>query len=365
MRRPRKRRDLVTRIAVVWPKPRATRWKLGRTAPAEYPDLSDGFLHLEEYGFDVAIEDSLPWPWNPLVDHDEFYSALDPLRAARIIGRLRRYDAVVCMGDATAFVLLAARSLLKLRLPIILVDPALGGNYPRRKRLQDYVLPRADRVVVYGRVQLDYLREQYASAVKAVFLHFRADTGFYRPESHVNNGRSGYAFSIGLDGGRDFATLSAAAYRFSTTPGVDQRVVLQTTRPVSDPNGSLDIQSKPVSYTRLRDLYANASVVVVPLHDSRHPGGITTLMEAMAMARPIVVSASSGIIDYVRDGCNAIVVPPGDADAMSRAMAKLVRSPEEAHRLGRNGRQFVAEHCDNRVYARQLAAVIGDVIAGR
>ena len=195
------------RIAVVWPKPREARWKLGRTSPAEYPDLSDGFLYLEEQGFEVAIEESLPWPINPLLKLHEFYSGLDPVRAARIMTRLHRYDAVICMGDATAFVLVALRNLVRSRLPIVLIDPALAPGYPRRKRLQDYVLPRIDRVVVYGRIQLDYLRQEYGSAVKAVFLHFRADTEFYQPQPCTDVDRP-YIFSIGLDGARDFGKPS-------------------------------------------------------------------------------------------------------------------------------------------------------------
>jgi glycosyltransferase involved in cell wall biosynthesis len=353
------------RVAIVWPKPRAARWRLGRIAPGEYPDLSDGFLYLEDEGFEVAIEETLPWPLNPFVNGDEFYSALDPLRAARIMARLRRYDAVVCMGDATAFVLLHLRQLFGARLPIMLVDPALAGDYPRRKRLQDYVLPRVDRVIVYGRVQFDYLRQEYGSAVHAEFLHHRADTDFYQAPEKIDNTTDGYVFSIGLDGGRDFETLARAARGFVAELGGNHRVVLQTTRPFSDPYGCLDIRRETVSYTRLRELYAGAAQVVVPLHNRRHPGGINTLLEGMSMGRPIVVSRSPGIADYVEDGCNAVFVETGDADAMCRAMVRLTRAHDEANRLGRNARQFVVRHCDNRVYAKDLANVIRDVVAHR
>jgi len=352
-------------LAIVWPKPRAARWRLGRIAPGEYPDLSDGFLYLEDEGFEVAIEETLPWPFNPFVNDDEFYSALDPLRAARIMTRLRRYDAVVCMGDATAFVLLRLRQLFNVRLPILLIDPALGGEYPRRKRLQAYVLPRVDRVIVYGRVQLDYLRQEYGSTVKAEFLHFRADTEFYRPREFSGQANGPYAFSIGLDGGRDFETFANAARGFLAELGSGHRVVLHTGQPVSDPYGCLEVRSETVPYTRLRELYAGASLVVVPLHNRRHPGGVSTLMEGMSMGRPIVVSRSAGIVDYVQDGCNAVVVETGDADAMCRAMVRLTRSHDEANRLGRNARQFVVRHCDNRVYAKDLANVIRDVVAHR
>jgi len=320
-------------------------------------------LYLEEEGFDVAIEDSLPWPFNPLVNVHEFYSGLDPLRAARVMAHVRRYDAVICMGDATAFFLIVLRRLLGSRFPIILVDPALAAGYARRKRLQDYVLPRVDRVLVYGRVQLEYLRAEYGSTVRADFIHFRADTDFYQPSNHAATPDRPYVLSVGLDGGRDFDTLAQAAREFTAESVPGGRVILHTSRPVSDQSGPLEISGKTISFVELRDLYARASVVVIPLRDLIHPGGITSLLEASGMGRPIVVSASRGLADYVENGRNAIVVPSGDARAMSSAMATLVRSPEVARRLGEEARRFVVGTCDNRRYAKTLATIIRNVIA--
>src|SRR5262245_19182527 len=127
------------RLAVLWPRPRAERWQLGRTSPDHYPELSDGLLLLEEMGFHLSLEESLGLPWNPLARHHEFYSGLDPLRALRVFARTHRYDAVVCVGDATAFVPLWLRRLTRIRCPVLLIDPALSFDYPRRRRLQDFV----------------------------------------------------------------------------------------------------------------------------------------------------------------------------------------------------------------------------------
>src|SRR5262245_2408919 len=149
------------RIAVVWPRPREHRWKNGRTSPSNFPDGSDALLYLEDEGFQVSIEESCGRPFNPLVRMHEFYSGLDPVRALRVALRARGYDAAVCVGDASAFVLLWLRERLGFRLPVVLIDPALSTDYPRRKRLQDYVLPRVQRVVVFGRAQLDHLAREY------------------------------------------------------------------------------------------------------------------------------------------------------------------------------------------------------------
>jgi glycosyltransferase involved in cell wall biosynthesis len=344
-------------VAIVWPKPRRHRWQLGRLEPEAYPDLSDGLLFLEQEGFDVAIEESCPRLLNPLVGMHEFYSGLDPVRAARVLAHFRRYDALVCIGEATAFVLIALMRLLRMRLPIILIDPALSDGYARRKRLQDYVLPRVDRVVVYGRVQEAYLQKEYGVSVRSTFLHHRADVEFYKPEpAEVAEGT---VFSIGNDVSRDFETLAAAARLCAPR---HLRFLVQTSRSIADATG-LELTGGHLPYADLRRAYARAAVVAVPLHDSRHAGGINALLEAMAMGKAIVVSGSSGIADYVDAGQSAEVVPPGDPAALAAAITAVAGDRERTLRLGQAARQLVLDRCDNRRYAQKLGAVIREAVA--
>lgn len=344
------------RIAVVWPKPRRDRWERGRTDPEHSPDHSDGLLALREEGFDVAIEESLGVPWNPLARMHEFWSALDPLRALRLAWRARRYDAAVCIGDATAFVLMQLRRLFRFRLPVVLIDPALSTDYPRRKRLQDFVLPRAQKVIVYGRTQLDYLAEHYGGRVDATFLPHRADTEFYRPGDE-GPPPAPYVLSIGNDYSRDFDTVVRAAEICAAKPGLAHRFRLHTTRAVpASPH--VDVTRNMLSYVELRALFRQASVVIISLHDMIHAGGINSLLEAMACGRPVVVSGSRGILDYVQHDESALVVPPGDAQAMAAAVTRLLADPAEAARLGEGARRFVVESCALRGYARSVAAIL-------
>jgi glycosyltransferase involved in cell wall biosynthesis len=340
------------RLALVWPKPRAHRWTLGERDPDEYPDLSDGLRFLRDEGFNVAIEESCGVPLNPFANMHEFYSGLDPARAARLVARLGRYNGIICVGDATAYVPIHLMRLSGRRRPIVLIDPALSDGYPRRKKLQDYVLPRVSRVIVYGQVQQTYLQAEYGGRVTSVFLHHRADVDFYRPLDIAPV--PGTVFSVGNDVSRDFDTLAAAA-RLCAPQGL--RVLVQTTRQIDRPE-SLEIDRSFLSYADLRRAYASAAIVVVPLHDSRHAGGINALLEAMAMGRPIVVSGSQGILDYVTAGVTAEVVPPGDAQALAAAISSLAGDSARATRLGQAARVSVTEMCANRRYAGRLADVI-------
>jgi len=53
----------------------------------------------------------------------------------------------------------------------------------------------------------------------------------------------------------------------------------------------------------------------------------TSLLDAMACARPIVASRVGGIPEIVEDGRNGLLVPPRDHQALARAIVKLLTTP--------------------------------------
>lgn len=63
------------------------------------------------------------------------------------------------------------------------------------------------------------------------------------------------------------------------------------------------------------------------------------LLEAMAAARPIVASAVATIPEVVLDEQTGLLVPPGDADALAAALARLAANAREAQEFGERGRQ--------------------------
>ncbi len=68
-----------------------------------------------------------------------------------------------------------------------------------------------------------------------------------------------------------------------------------------------------------------------------------TLLEAMAAARPVVVTAVGGNPELVRDGIDGLLVPRGDAAAMTRAFLDLLGDEAKARAMGEAGRARVRE----------------------
>ncbi|HID64019.1 MAG TPA: glycosyltransferase family 1 protein [Anaerolineae bacterium] len=67
-----------------------------------------------------------------------------------------------------------------------------------------------------------------------------------------------------------------------------------------------------------------------------------TLLEAMSVGKPVVATDVVGSRDAVVHGKTGLLVPPQDPSALAEAVLRLIRSPDEARRMGQAGRDLVA-----------------------
>jgi glycosyltransferase involved in cell wall biosynthesis len=115
---------------------------------------------------------------------------------------------------------------------------------------------------------------------------------------------------------------------------------------------------------QLRELYARSRFVVLPLHQSDTDNGITCMLEAWSMGRPVICSQVDGQRDTLADGRNGVFVPVGDVRALRKAIVDLWASPEESAMMGREGRRTVEEHYRLDRFVREVSKVIQDAAAG-
>lgn len=70
----------------------------------------------------------------------------------------------------------------------------------------------------------------------------------------------------------------------------------------------------------------------------------TSVLDAMACAKPVIATRAGGLPEMVIDEETGVLVPPRDHDAMAQAIVRLVRDPELRRRLGEAGRARVCAH---------------------
>jgi len=94
---------------------------------------------------------------------------------------------------------------------------------------------------------------------------------------------------------------------------------------------------------------------------SRSEGVSLSVIEAMALGKPSVVTTVGGLADLISHEQTGLWVPPGDARALAAAMDRLAADPELAGRLGRAARAQADERFGAARLARQTAALYEEV----
>jgi glycosyltransferase involved in cell wall biosynthesis len=101
-----------------------------------------------------------------------------------------------------------------------------------------------------------------------------------------------------------------------------------------------------VHFTGYRDrnqvlkIVGSSDLFVLP---SCSEGTPMALLEAAALGRPIVASGVGGIPEILRDGEHALLVEPGDAGALGRALGEVFRDPSRAAAMAARARDHVLE----------------------
>ncbi len=105
----------------------------------------------------------------------------------------------------------------------------------------------------------------------------------------------------------------------------------------------LGIADRVVFTGRRDDVPAvTAALDVAVLPSYREALGLT-ILEAMALSRPVVASNVGGIPEMIEDGITGLLVPPHDPDALASAIIRLLRDHPLADMLGRAGHDLVHE----------------------
>jgi glycosyltransferase involved in cell wall biosynthesis len=112
----------------------------------------------------------------------------------------------------------------------------------------------------------------------------------------------------------------------------------------------------------METIYAHLDIVVSA---SLREGIPIALLEAMAMARPVIATRVGGIPSIIDDGVSGILVPPQDPETLADRILDLLIHPERRKEIGRSARQKVAERFSSERMCGEYISIYRESLAER
>jgi glycosyltransferase involved in cell wall biosynthesis len=116
-----------------------------------------------------------------------------------------------------------------------------------------------------------------------------------------------------------------------------------------------NMSSRFYEWPDLLQLYRDADLVAVSLLDNKYCAGLTCMMEAMACQRPVIITRTEGLVEYLAPPGIVTTVNPGDAAGWREAIVHLLSNPQEAESQAQRGYEMVVNQHSSERYVDVLA----------
>lgn len=227
---------------------------------------------------------------------------------------------------------------------------------------------RWTHIIVYSRAEAEALQAELSiSPEKISGIMNHVDLGFFNADGIVvDPSQPPFFMSQGL-AKRDYPTLIRAMEKL---PHVTCKISAVSAWDkfkagyegmVIPPNVHLESFNHPFL---IKQVTAQSRFVVIPLRTETGMwcAGSTSVMQAQAMGKPVVVTRLPGIAEYVKDGETGFLVRGNDPGALAEAIDRLWMNPQRAAEMGKNAQQWMAENFSLQTYVERFSALIRKIV---
>lgn len=116
----------------------------------------------------------------------------------------------------------------------------------------------------------------------------------------------------------------------------------------------------PLDRGAVLERMGRSSVLVLPSFDEPYP---ISVLEAMSLGRPVVVTETNGLALEVADSGSGIVVPDDDLESLVAAVRGLLAAPDRMAQMGERAQRATADRFSLESVAAVLEDIYDDVIS--
>ena len=278
-------------------------------------------------------------------------------QTVKVLRKGQKYDIIFSSAIANILPMACLQTLLHRQKPkIVAIDISTPRVPTALRHFIRFPVRSISRIICFTTAQQDWwLKELHFS--KATFVQLGIDYDYV--ELHRSSSIEDYIFTAGRIS-RDFKTLIKALV------DVPARVVIVSGKdPISGRTGLEGIQLPrscevyyEVPFERYLELMAKSKLVVIPLENKGYAAGQKVLLEAMALGKPIVVTKTTGTVDYVDDGKTAIFVRPSDEIDLMEKIRLLWRDRALTKRLGEKAMEAAETRFNIKATAEMIYKIV-------
>jgi glycosyltransferase involved in cell wall biosynthesis len=215
---------------------------------------------------------------------------------------------------------------------------------------------KIDLFMACSSTQTNFVRDYLGLPESQILLLLeQTDTKFFTPGPASPEKQRKTIVSVGLEK-RDYRLLAAATADLDVDVKIsgfskDAKALAQAFPDTMPPNMSRQFYEWP----DLVQLYRDADVIAVCLVDNKYAAGVQGLIEAMACKRPVAITKTQGMVDYLATPNIAKTVEVGDVAGLREAIVHLLNNPQEAESQAQRGYEKVVEIYNSERYVDVLA----------
>lgn len=227
-----------------------------------------------------------------------------------------------------------------------------------------------DRMIFFSRQLIETsLQSRKARRDRMIEGHWGADIAFYdRVLSQVEPSDKPFLF---ISTGKELRDMPTLVEAFGRTQQHLEIIIARHAGTIDYEAMFRQLQLKPNIHLNFCDglkpyeislRVAEAQCVVICCQPSKYTVGLTTLVEALALGKPIITTRNQTFpVDVDREHCG-ISVPYSDPQAWTEAISYIATHPTEAKQMGIRGRQIALTRYNDQICSKQVADVIKHVL---
>jgi glycosyltransferase involved in cell wall biosynthesis len=317
---------------------------------AEFCEIAK-FLEADIHSYVSATAERGPW-FQSIFTFKKLWGS-----AFNIALHSRRYDRLYATGEDIGF---RAALLLKLfgwQGKMVCLVHNMSRSRKWMLKLIGHQL--FNSLVVVSKSQIFPILEAGFPRSKVTHVFNWVDDEFFSPLDTAEAGTGDVTFVACGAENRDYETLRLATELAPGSTYVFGHGFFGSAQHVAGQQDRTGFVPMPrVSFEELRQYYGTATAIVVPLNAVQYAAGVTGLVEAMSMGRPVIVTQSPGIKEYWTRIDEDLLVSPKNPGELSKAMARVASNPRALAKYGTPNRAWILENCSLSGYVKTIASLM-------